>query len=122
MSGPLLDRIDLRIEVPIVTSEELWAKEDGESCTVVRERITAARGRQRSRGALNAQLWIPAMQKYCALDTAGRRLLVDAVDRYGISARAVQRAIRVALTIADLAGEDRIAATKVAEALQYRNS
>ena len=86
----------------------------------MRERVIAARERQRSRGSLNAQLSTAALKDACALDTAGRRLIADAVDRGGMSARGVHRALRVARTIADLAGEQRVTAMRLAEALQYR--
>ncbi len=120
VSGPVLDRIDLQIEVPALTSEELLAAAPGESSAVVRERVLSARGRQHERGALNAMLSNPALRKHCALDPPGTRLIADAVDRGGMSARAVHRALRVARTIADLAGEERVSGLRLAEALQYR--
>ena len=73
-----------------------------------------------ARGALNAALSNAALREHCALDGAGRRLIADAVDRCGISARAVHRAVRVARTIADLSGENRVTESRIAEALQYR--
>jgi magnesium chelatase family protein len=76
--------------------------------------------RQRDRGGLNALLPNAALPEHCALDAAGRRLIADAVDRGGMSARAVHRALRVARTIADLGGEQGITAMRLAEALQYR--
>jgi magnesium chelatase family protein len=86
----------------------------------VRARVLAARARQRERGCLNALLSPSRLEKYCVLDQAGRRLVADAVDRGGMSARAVHRAMRVARTIADLAGEEKISVRALAEALQYR--
>jgi len=86
----------------------------------VRSRVLAARDRQLARGTLNAQLPTAALARHCALDAAGQRLVADAVDRGGASARAVHRALRVARTIADLAGEPAVGATALAEALQYR--
>ncbi len=120
VSGPVLDRLDLQIEVPALTSEELLAAPPGEASEVVRERVLLARARQRERGALNAMLSNAALREHCSPDTAGRRLIADAIDRGGMSARAVHRALRVARTIADLAGESLVTASRLAEALQYR--
>jgi magnesium chelatase family protein len=86
----------------------------------VRERVVAARERQRARGWLNARLPNAALREVCGLDAAGRQLVEDAVDRGGMSARAVHRALRVARTVADLAGEERVNASRLAEVLQYR--
>jgi magnesium chelatase family protein len=120
VSGPVLDRLDLQIEVPALGSEELLCASTGEASAVVRARVLATRDRQLVRGALNAQLPTSALACHCALDAAGQRLIADAVDRGGTSARAVHRALRVARTIADLAGEQRVGALRLAEALQYR--
>ena len=120
VSGPVLDRLDLQIEVPALTSSELLSASAGESSSVVRARVLAARARQRERGALNAMLSNAALREHCALDASGTRLVADAVDRGGVSARAVHRALRVARTIADLGGEPRVTAIRIAEALQYR--
>ena len=120
VSGPVLDRLDLQVEVPALTSDELLRASPGESSGVVRARVLAARARQRERGALNAMLSNAALRKHCTLDPVGTRLIADAVDRGGMSARAVHRALRVARTITDLAGEERVTALRLAEALQYR--
>jgi magnesium chelatase family protein len=120
VSGPVLDRLDLQIEVPALTSGELQSAEPGETTAVARERVIAARAIQHARGALNAALPNAALRACCALDEGGRQLIADAVDRGGMSARAVHRALRVARTIADLAGEERVSAMRLAEALQYR--
>lgn len=120
VSGPVLDRLDLQIEVPALTSTELMASAPGESSAIVRDRVLAARARQRERGALNALLANAALRSACELDAAGRSLIADAIDRGGMSARGVHRALRVARTIADLAGEERVTALRLAEALQYR--
>jgi magnesium chelatase family protein len=120
VSGPVLDRLDLQIEVSALSSEELLAASEGEPTVVVRERVLAARRLQARRGWMNAQLPAALLREHAALDAAGQRLVRDAVDRGGMSARAVHRALRVARTIADLAGEERISALRLAEALQYR--
>ncbi len=120
MSGPLLDRIDIQIEVPALTSAELLRAEPGEASAAVRERVLAARERQRARGALNARLSNAALREHASLDADARRLVADAVDRGGMSARGVHRALRVARTIGDLAGEENVSALRLAEALQYR--
>jgi len=120
VSGPVLDRIDLQVEVPALTAAELNEAEPGEASDAVRERVCAARQRQHARGALNAALAPAALRPACALDPIARALIAEAVDRVGLSARAVHRALRVARTIADLAGHESVAADDVAEALQYR--
>ena len=106
--------------MPALTSDELLAAALGETSERVRARVLSARDRQRERGGLNAMLSNTALRKHCALDPAGTRLIADAVDRGGMSARAVHRALRVARTIADLAGEESVTALRLAEALQYR--
>jgi magnesium chelatase family protein len=120
VSGPVLDRIDIQIEVPALTARELQSASPGESSAVVRARVVAARARQRERGCLNALLPPSRLDECCALDTTGRQLVTDAVDRGGMSARAVHRALRVARTIADLAGEEAVSVRALAEAVQYR--
>ncbi len=120
VSGPVIDRLDLQIEVPALTSDELLRAGNGEPSAAVRERVLAARARQAARGALNALLPNAALRQHAALDASARQLVADAVDRGGMSARAVHRALRVARTIADLAGEEGVSALRLAEALQYR--
>jgi magnesium chelatase family protein len=120
ISGPVLDRLDLQVEVPALTAAELMECRPGEASAVVRERVLEARERQRVRGSLNARLPHATLREACALDASGARLVSDAVDRGGMSARGVHRALRVARTIADLAGEAPVGATRLAEALQYR--
>jgi magnesium chelatase family protein len=120
VSGPVLDRLDLQIEVTPLTSDELMAAAPGECSEAVRARVLAARAVERARGWLNAQLPAQLLREHCALDAGGRQLVADAIDRGGMSARAVHRALRVARTIADLSGEEHVGALRLAEALQYR--
>jgi magnesium chelatase family protein len=106
--------------VPALTSDELLRATNGEATSAVRERVLEAREIQRHRGGLNALLPNATLRQHCALDASGTQLVADAVDRGGMSARAVHRALRVARTIADLAAEERVTALRLAEALQYR--
>lgn len=120
VSGPVLDRLDLQVEVPALISEELLQALPGEDSALVRERVLAARETQMRRGGLNASLSDATLKQHYGLDSATRRLIADAVDRGGMSGRGVHRALRVARTIADLAGKKRVSAMRLAEALQYR--
>ena len=125
LSGPLLDRIDLLLEVPKVPLEDLTDCTDGEASSTIRGRVIRARTRQLARrnetGALtNAELSSDAIRRITTLEEGARKLLEHAVDRYKLSARAYFRTLKVALTVADLAGVDRIASEHVAEAVQYR--
>lgn len=121
ISGPLLDRIDLRIEVPSLPAEALRAARPGESSRVVRERATAARERQLARaGRPNARLRPADIARDCRLPPDARALLEQAVTRLGLSARSHDRILKVARTIADLAGAEDIGAAHVAEAVGYR--
>ena len=121
LSGPMRDRFDLSVEVKAVPWGELRATSPGESSVVVRQRVLDARERQMHRdGMLNARLEGGALRKTCALDAAGERMLAMAMGRQLLSARGTARVLRVARTIADLAGCDAIASTDVAEAIQFR--
>ncbi|MEW6165707.1 MAG: YifB family Mg chelatase-like AAA ATPase [Pseudomonadota bacterium] len=121
LSGPLLDRIDLMIDVPAVTESELAARGDGESSAIVRERVAAARERQVARqGKPNAQLTPDEIERHCLPDCAGAALLKQAMARLDLSARAYHRILKVARSIADLAGDYIIRGPQVAEAIQYR--
>ena len=124
VSGPLLDRIDLQIEVPRVPLSELGAAgAAGESSATVRARVIAARERQQLRaGKTNATLSNREAQRDCELITADRNLLERALDRLGLSARAYHRILRVARTIADLAESERIGTPHLTEAIQYRRA
>ena len=117
------DRFDLAVEVRAVPWRELRASTPGESSAVVRARVVAARDRQLARGGvLNARLDGAPLRAACALDAAGERLLGMAMGRQLLSARGTTRVLRVARTVADLAGRARIEAADVAEALQFRLS
>jgi magnesium chelatase family protein len=124
LSGPLLDRIDLHLELPPVPFEELAAGGPGEASALVRARVSAARLRQHERfsGAarVNARMTARQVRRWCAAPREASRLLGLAVKRLGLSARGHDRVLKVARTIADLAGRDTIAAEHIAEAIQYR--
>ncbi len=121
ISGPLLDRIDLHIEVPALPEADLMQAAAGEPSAVVRQRVVAARARQIERqGKPNAQLGVREIDRYCAPDHAGEALLKQAIARLNLSARAYHRVLKVARTIAELAGAERIEAGHIAEAIQYR--
>jgi magnesium chelatase family protein len=123
ISGPLLDRIDVQIEVPALPSEVLpnRAGPSGESSAAVRERIVCASLRQRARQSkLNAQLQPREIERLCRLDERGEALLRSALARLALSARAYHRILKVARTIADLAGAQSVGAAHVAEAIAYR--
>jgi magnesium chelatase family protein len=121
ISGPLLDRIDLHIEVPAVAYKELRAKDGGTSSAEMRERVGGVRTIQQRRGYYNSQIPAAALRSVAALDDAGERTMEMAVRRMGLSARAHDRILKVARTIADLDGSDRISAKHLAEAVQYRS-
>lgn len=126
ISGPLLDRIDIHVEVPPLPFQELSAERSGESSDAIRERVNRARGRQHERfknypGVFsNAQMSSRHTSEHCRLDAQGRRLLELVVDRLGMSARAYDRILKVARTIADLDESEPLHPSHVAEAIQYR--
>ena len=121
ISGPLLDRIDVQIEVPAVTPATLSAAPDGETSAVVAHRVVAARERALARqGSVNAALAGDALELHCALDAASAAFLQSAAARLGWSARGFHRVLRVARTIADLAKSSPIVIAHLAEAIQYR--
>ena len=121
ISGPLLDRIDLHIEVPTVPKEVLRKHSDGESSLIIQQRVISARNQQLNRsGLLNYQLEGKQLERDCVLDEQGLSLLEKATDKLGLSARAYHRIKRVARTIADLDHADTINTTHLSEAIGYR--
>jgi magnesium chelatase family protein len=125
LSGPLLDRIDLRLAVPRLSRRELLDEGRGEPSSSVRERVALARERQRARFAglgvaCNGQLPGPLVRREARLAAAAERLLAEAVEALGLTGRGFDRTLRVARTIADLAGSERVEADHLAEALSYR--
>jgi magnesium chelatase family protein len=121
ISGPLLDRIDLQIEVPAVPQLELVKAAKGESSAAIHERVERAYQTQLKRqGKSNAKLEPADIDKLCVPNEAGETLLKNAIQRMGLSARAYHRVLKVARTIADLAGADKIETGHIAEAIQYR--
>ena len=126
ISGPMLDRIDLHVPVSSVAYDQLRERRPAESSEVIRERVNAARERQRTRYAgtgvyCNAQLTPGMMREHCPLTPEAQLLMAGAFDKLGLSARAHDRILKVARTIADLAGEAHISELHVAEAIQYRS-
>ena len=125
ISGPLLDRMDLLLEVPALEYEELRRRTKAESSAEIKARVNAARDIQNRRFAgtdvhCNAQMGPAELREHCALDEQGENLMQRAFDRMGLSARSYDRILRVARTIADLAGSEEIQMQHVAEAIQYR--
>ena len=130
ISGPLLDRIDIHVEVPAMEYQQLASLEKGESSAQIRERVVASRTLQRARFAksksaqaihCNAGMRAKDVHKHCVLDDAAQGLLKAAMADLHLSARAYDRILKVARTIADLAAAENIAADHVAEAIQYRS-
>lgn len=127
VSGPLMDRIDLHIEVSPVPYNELSDKSSGEPSSVIRERVSLARDFQTERYAdipdihSNSQLTPKLMKKYCVVDEAANQLLKNAVEKLGFSARSYARILKVARTIADIDASEMIESHHVAEAIQYRS-
>lgn len=125
ISGPLLDRIDLQVEVAALTTEEIASVDAAEPSASIRARVEAARQIQRDRFRRtaiqsNAEMTTRHLRRWCELDAASRRLLVSAIERLGLSARAHDRILKVARTIADLTAAESIDSSHIAEAVQYR--
>ncbi len=125
ISGPLLDRIDIHVEVPFVDFEKLGEERLGEPSADIQARVEAARQRQIERLAedgllCNADMGVEQVRKYCALDAASKSMLESAMRQLRLSARGYHRVLKLSRTIADLSGEEAISPTHLAEALQYR--
>jgi magnesium chelatase family protein len=126
ISQPLLDRLDLHIDMPAVKVGALLGAAAGEASAEIRKRVSSARTRQRRRFArmrgvhCNAQIPVPATQSLCPQELAAERLLLAAMERFKLSARVYHRVLRIARTITDLADGDKIGADDIAEALEYR--
>ena len=127
ISGPLLDRIDLQIEITPLSFDELSRQAPGESSATIRERVVRARRIQEQRYAeqegvhCNAQMTSKLLREYASLDDVGTEMLRAAMSRLQLSARAYDRILRVARTIADLEGREEIGPAHIAEAIGYRN-
>ena len=121
ISGPLLDRIDLHVEVPAVPYQELRGVSGGATSAEIAARVARARALQFSRGFYNAHIPAKQLRKLCALDPAGERTLEMAVRRMGLSARSHDRILKVARTVADLDGKESVSSKHLAEAVQYRS-
>lgn len=127
ISGPLLDRIDIHVEVPALSYEELVKKTPGEDSASMRTKVVNARSLQLARFAgekkifCNAHMESRHIRVYCNLDTSSQTLLKTAIERLGLSARAYDRILKVSRTIADIEGVDRIQSAHIAEAIQYRS-
>jgi magnesium chelatase family protein len=126
ISGPLLDRIDIHIDMPAVRFQELRQEAGGESSDVIRARVIATRERQLQRYEgekiyCNAQMSSRQIRKYCDLSPESERMLESAMNRLGLSARAHDRILKVARTIADLASEENLSSDHLSEAIQYRS-
>ncbi len=125
ISGPLLDRIDLHLEVPRLDPQELFKEKIAESSKEIRKRVEKAREIQRKRFknlkiSTNSEMRPKEIKKFCQISEEGENLLKEAIDKFSLSVRAYHRILKVARTIADLAGEEKIAPSHLAEAIQYR--
>jgi len=127
ISGPLLDRIDLHVEVPQVKFREISSERTGEDSAAIRERVVKARKIQQARFAhkrkitCNARMGPRELKSYCALEESTKDLLKFAMSDLNLSARAYDRILKVARTIADLAGSEKITSDHISEAIQYRS-
>ena len=126
ISGPLLDRMDIHVEVPAVPYKALMKKTSAEPSENIRKRVSRARDIQTGRFSLskihcNAQMGSRHIKRHCQIDNSSCNLLENAIDKLGLSARAYNRILKIARTIADLAGMPDITVDHISEAVQYRN-
>jgi len=120
LSGPILDRIDIKIDVPRIGFEKLTSEERGEDSETIRERIEKARKAQEERGIVNSEMKIPQIKEYCKIDIISQDLLRNAMQRLNLSPRSYHKVLKVARTIADLEGKDQISRDHLAEAIKYQ--
>lgn len=120
LSGPILDRIDIKIDVPRIGFEKLTAEERGEESETIRERIEKAREVQEERGVVNSEMKIPQIKEYCKIDIISQDLLRNAMQRLNLSPRSYHKVLKVARTIADLEGKEQISRDHLAEAIKYQ--
>ena len=126
ISGPLMDRIDIHVEVPAVKYRDLTGETSGEDSEAIKVRVNRAREIQRQRLTgkriyCNAQMTPRYLKKYCQIGDSSKALLEQAIDKLGLSARAYTRILKIARTIADLEGVEDIATHHISEAIQYRS-
>ncbi len=126
ISGPLLDRFDMLIEIPALPPSDLLTRAEGEGSAAIRERVLRARDMQQARYAgtsttCNARLGSKQLREFCPLSEAQKQLLLTAAEQFGLSARAFDRILRVARTIADLAGREQFSDSDLCEAIQFRS-
>ena len=126
ISGPLLDRIDMHLEVPVVPVREMSSTADRETSAAIKERVDRTRDIQKKRYAgsarihANSQMGPKEIERFCTLDPAGLALLEKGVQRLGLSARAYHRILKIARTLADMEDAERISTGNIAEAIQFR--
>lgn len=120
LSGPILDRIDIKIDVPRIGFEKLTAEERGEDSETIRKRIEKAREAQEERGVVNSEMKIPQIKEYCKIDIISQDLLRNAMQRLNLSPRSYHKVLKVARTIADLEGKEQISRDHLAEAIKYQ--
>lgn len=120
ISGPILDRIDIKIDVPRISFEKLTSEEKGEDSEKIREKVERARKIQEERGIVNSEMKIPQIKKYCKIDIISQDLLRNAMQRLNLSPRSYHKVLKVARTIADLEAKEQISRDHLAEAIKYQ--
>jgi magnesium chelatase family protein len=121
LSGPLLDRIDMHVPVRALKQGELLTKQHNESSVIIRERVKKTRQTQLARqGKINHQLQASEIETYCAISHQDSQFLEQAIEKLGLSTRALHRVLKLSRTLADMAEKDQITLTEISEALSYR--